>query len=146
MHTTQSNTQYKNESKHSEMGPVRQNPIQSRDVPDCKFYYPAGTGTELVFTYKFQLNLRLKARRRSNCLVASDTFISFRKTVTSSSSKLTILCKRWEHRHSHPCVTISAKATTTRRQRRIRFPASSAIDCAALTEYNAVCVCWVKFH
>jgi len=29
MHTTHSNTQYKNESKHSEMGPVRQNPIQS---------------------------------------------------------------------------------------------------------------------
>jgi len=28
MHTTHSNTQYKNESKHSEMGPVRQNPIQ----------------------------------------------------------------------------------------------------------------------
>jgi len=28
MHTTRSNTQYKNESKHSEMGPVRQNPIQ----------------------------------------------------------------------------------------------------------------------
>jgi len=27
MHTTHSNTQYKNESKHSEMGPVRQNPI-----------------------------------------------------------------------------------------------------------------------
>jgi len=24
MHTTHSNTQYKNESKHSEMGPVRQ--------------------------------------------------------------------------------------------------------------------------
>jgi len=80
---------------------------------------------------------RLKARRCSNCLVASDTSISFRKTVTSSSRKLTILCKRWEHRQSHPCVTISAKATTTRlSQRRIRFPASSAIDCAALTEYN----------
>jgi len=29
MHTTHSNTQYKNESKHSEMGPVRQNPTQS---------------------------------------------------------------------------------------------------------------------
>jgi len=28
MHTTNSNTQYKNESNHSEMGPVRQNPIQ----------------------------------------------------------------------------------------------------------------------
>ena len=28
MHTTHSNTQYKNQSKHSEMGPVRQNPIQ----------------------------------------------------------------------------------------------------------------------
>ena len=28
MHTTHSNTRYKNESKHSEMGPVRQNPIQ----------------------------------------------------------------------------------------------------------------------
>ena len=28
MHTTHSNTQYKNESKHSEVGPVRQNPIQ----------------------------------------------------------------------------------------------------------------------
>jgi len=28
MHTTHSNTQYKNESRHSEMGPVRQNPIQ----------------------------------------------------------------------------------------------------------------------
>jgi len=28
MHTTHSNTQYKNESKHSEMGPERQNPIQ----------------------------------------------------------------------------------------------------------------------
>ena len=28
MHTTDSNTQYKNQSKHSEMGPVRQNPIQ----------------------------------------------------------------------------------------------------------------------
>jgi len=28
MHTTHSNTQYKNDSKHSEMGPVRQNPIQ----------------------------------------------------------------------------------------------------------------------
>ena len=28
MHTTHSNTQYKNESKHSEMGPVRQNPTQ----------------------------------------------------------------------------------------------------------------------
>jgi len=28
MHTTHSNTQYKNESKHSEMDPVRQNPIQ----------------------------------------------------------------------------------------------------------------------
>jgi len=28
MHTTHSNTQYKNESKHSEMGPGRQNPIQ----------------------------------------------------------------------------------------------------------------------
>ena len=28
MHTTHSNTQYKNESNHSEMGPVRQNPIQ----------------------------------------------------------------------------------------------------------------------
>jgi len=28
MHTTHSNTQYKNESKHSEMGPVRQNTIQ----------------------------------------------------------------------------------------------------------------------
>jgi len=28
MHTTHSNTQYENESKHSEMGPVRQNPIQ----------------------------------------------------------------------------------------------------------------------
>jgi len=28
MHTTHSNTQYKNESKHSEMGPVRKNPIQ----------------------------------------------------------------------------------------------------------------------
>jgi len=28
MHTTHTNTQYKNESKHSEMGPVRQNPIQ----------------------------------------------------------------------------------------------------------------------
>jgi len=27
MYTTHSNTQYKNESKHSEMGPVRQNPI-----------------------------------------------------------------------------------------------------------------------
>ena len=26
MHTTHSNTQYKNESKQSEMGPVRQNP------------------------------------------------------------------------------------------------------------------------
>jgi len=25
MHTTHSNTQYKNESKHSEMGPVRKN-------------------------------------------------------------------------------------------------------------------------
>jgi len=29
MHTTHSNTQYKNQSKHSEMGPVRQNPIHS---------------------------------------------------------------------------------------------------------------------
>jgi len=29
MHTTHSNTQYKNESKHSEMGPVRQNPMHS---------------------------------------------------------------------------------------------------------------------
>jgi len=28
MHTTHSNTQYKNQSKHSEMGPGRQNPIQ----------------------------------------------------------------------------------------------------------------------
>jgi len=28
MHTTHSNTQHKNEPKHSEMGPVRQNPIQ----------------------------------------------------------------------------------------------------------------------
>ena len=28
MHTTHSNTQYNNQSKHSEMGPVRQNPIQ----------------------------------------------------------------------------------------------------------------------
>jgi len=28
MHKTHSNTPYKNESKHSEMGPVRQNPIQ----------------------------------------------------------------------------------------------------------------------
>jgi len=28
MHTTHSNTQYKNESNHSEMGPVRQSPIQ----------------------------------------------------------------------------------------------------------------------
>ena len=28
MHTTHRNTQYKNEFKHSEMGPVRQNPIQ----------------------------------------------------------------------------------------------------------------------
>jgi len=28
MHTTHSNTQHKNESKHGEMGPVRQNPIQ----------------------------------------------------------------------------------------------------------------------
>jgi len=28
MHTTHSNKQYKNESKYSEMGPVRQNPIQ----------------------------------------------------------------------------------------------------------------------
>jgi len=27
MYTTDSNTQYKNESKHSEMGTVRQNPI-----------------------------------------------------------------------------------------------------------------------
>ena len=27
MHTTHSNTQYKNESKHSEIGPVRENPI-----------------------------------------------------------------------------------------------------------------------
>ena len=29
MHTTHSNTPYKNESNHSEMGPVRQNPIQT---------------------------------------------------------------------------------------------------------------------
>jgi len=28
MHTIYIDTQYKNESKHSEMGPVRQNPIQ----------------------------------------------------------------------------------------------------------------------
>jgi len=34
MHTTHSNTQYKNESKHSEMGPVRENPIQ-RTVSLC---------------------------------------------------------------------------------------------------------------
>jgi len=32
MHTTHSNTQYKNESKHSEMGPLRQNPIQRTTV------------------------------------------------------------------------------------------------------------------
>jgi len=37
MHTTHSNTQYKNESKHSEMGAVRQNPIQRtlRSVHMC---------------------------------------------------------------------------------------------------------------
>jgi len=37
MHTIHSNTQYKNESKHSEMGPVRQNAIQRtvRSVHMC---------------------------------------------------------------------------------------------------------------
>ena len=35
MHTTHSNTQYKNESKHSEMGPVRQNPIQRTVICVC---------------------------------------------------------------------------------------------------------------
>jgi len=35
MHTTQSNTQYKNESKHSEMGTVRQNPI--RELLVCSY-------------------------------------------------------------------------------------------------------------
>ena len=32
---------------------------------------------------------RLKARRHNNCLVASDTFTGFRKTMTSSSKKTT---------------------------------------------------------
>ena len=36
MHTTHSNTQYKNESKHSEMGPVRQNPIQDAGLGSDK--------------------------------------------------------------------------------------------------------------
>ena len=35
MHTTHSNTQYKNESKHSEMGPVRQ--TQSRELLVCSY-------------------------------------------------------------------------------------------------------------
>ena len=35
---------------------------------------------------------RLKARRHNNCLIASDTFIGFRKTVTLSSSVDRVLC------------------------------------------------------
>ena len=40
MHTTHSNTQYKNESRHTEMGPVRQNPIQRivRSVHVCTLH------------------------------------------------------------------------------------------------------------
>jgi len=46
MHTTHSNTQYKNESKHSEMGPVRQNSIQRTELAPKENFWCKGRLTE----------------------------------------------------------------------------------------------------
>jgi len=54
MHGTYSDTQYENESKHSEMGPVRQNPIQktARSVHVCALHC-----TQLLHTILLRTDL-----------------------------------------------------------------------------------------